>query len=100
MLAISALFGARNRLNTMTNQTAMYAQAPADSTRTAAGMLRTFTYPAAIASAISISLSFGHAATDADLHHLAVTLTAADARGHPRRPQARRRPPAHPMRQQ
>jgi hypothetical protein len=40
-------------------------------------MLRTFMYQAAIASASSISLSFGHAATDADLHHLVVILTAA-----------------------
>ena len=57
MLAISALFGARNRLNTMTNQSTVYAQAPADSTRTAAGMLRTFMYQAAIASASPISPS-------------------------------------------
>jgi hypothetical protein len=44
-MVISAVLGAHNRLNTTTNQTAMYAQAPADSTRPAAGMLRTFTYP-------------------------------------------------------
>jgi len=35
LLAISAVVGAHNRLNTMTNQTAMRARAPADSTRTA-----------------------------------------------------------------
>ncbi len=77
LLAISVVFGAQNGLNAVTNQTAMYAQAPADSTGTAAGMLRTFMYLGAIASVSLISLSFGHAATDADLHRLAVILTAA-----------------------
>ena len=79
LLAISVVFGAQNGLNIVTNQTAMYAQAPADSTGTAAGMLRTFMYLGAIASASLISLSFGHAATDAGLHRLAVILTVAAA---------------------
>ena len=79
LLVISVVFGAQNGLNVVTNQTAMYAQAPADSTGTAAGMLRTSMYLGAIASASLISLSFGHAATDAGLHHLAVILTAAAA---------------------
>jgi MFS family permease len=79
LLAVSVVFGAQNGLNIVTNQTAMYAQAPADSTGTAAGMLRTFMYLGAIASASLISLSFGHAATDAGLHRLAVILTAAAA---------------------
>jgi MFS family permease len=77
LLVISVVFGAQNGLNVVTNQTAMYTQAPADSTGTAAGMLRTFMYLGAIASASLISLSFGHAATDAGLHRLAVILTAA-----------------------
>jgi MFS family permease len=77
LLVISIVFGAQNGLNVVTNQTAMYAQAPAGSTGTAAGMLRTFMYLGAIASASLISLSFGHAATDAGLHRLAVILTAA-----------------------
>jgi len=81
---ISVVFGAQNGLNIVANQTAMYAQAPADSTSTAAGtaagMLRTFMYLGAIASAGLISLSFGHAATDAGLHRLAVVLTVAAAR--------------------
>jgi MFS family permease len=79
LLVISVVFGAQNGLNIVTNQTAMYAQAPADSTGTAAGMLRTFMYLGAIASASLISLSFGHAATDAGLHRLAVILTVAAA---------------------
>jgi MFS family permease len=79
LLAVSVVFGAQNGINVVTNQTAMYAQAPADSTGTAAGMLRTFMYLGAIASASLISLSFGHAATDAGLHRLAVILTIAAA---------------------
>ncbi|MBV9446974.1 MAG: MFS transporter [Streptosporangiaceae bacterium] len=79
LLVISVVFGAQNGLNVVTNQTAMYAQAPADSTGTAAGMLRTFMYLGAIASASLISLSFGRAATDAGLHRLAVILTIAAA---------------------
>jgi MFS family permease len=79
LLVISVVFGASNGLNVVTNQTAMYTQAPADSTGTAAGMLRTFMYLGAIASASLISLSFGHAATDVGLHRLAVMLTVAAA---------------------
>jgi predicted MFS family arabinose efflux permease len=79
LLAVSVVFGAQNGLNIVTNQTAMYAQAPADSTGAAAGMLRTFMYLGAIASTSLISLSFGHAATDAGLHRLAVILTIAAA---------------------
>jgi MFS family permease len=79
LLAISVVFGAQNGLNIVTNQTAMYAQAPANSTGAAAGMLRTFMYLGAITSASVISLSFGHAATDLGLHHLAVILTVAAA---------------------
>jgi cyanate permease len=77
LLVISVVFGAQNGLNIVTNQAAMYAQAPADSTGTAAGMLRTFMYVGAIASSSLISLSFGHSATDGGLHRLAVILTIA-----------------------
>jgi MFS family permease len=79
LLAVSVVFGAQNGLNVVTNQTAMYAQAPADSTGAAAGMLRTFMYLGAIASASLISLSFGRAATDAGLHRLAAILAFAAA---------------------
>ncbi len=86
LLVISVVFGAQNGLNIVTNQTAMYAQAPAESTGAAAGMLRTFMYLGAIASASLISLSFGQAATDAGLHRLAVILTVAAGAGRPAGP--------------
>ncbi|MBO0772200.1 MAG: MFS transporter [Actinobacteria bacterium] len=79
LLVISVVFGAQNGLNIVTNQAAMYAQAPDGSPGASAGMLRTFMYLGAIASASLISLSFDHAATDAGLHRLAVILTVAAA---------------------
>jgi MFS family permease len=79
LLAVSVVCGAQNGLNVVTNQAAMYAQAPADSTGAAAGMLRTFMYLGAIGSASLIRLALGRVATDAGLHHLAVILTVAAA---------------------
>jgi len=79
LLVVSVVFGAQNGLNIVTNQTAIYAQAPAASAGTAAGMLRTFMYLGAIASTGPISLSFGHAAADADLHRRPVILIIAAA---------------------
>ena len=70
---ISVVFGAHNRLNTVTNQTARYAQAPADSTGTAAGMLRTFMCrPRSPRPARSASAS-----ASGDRRRRAVMLTAA-----------------------
>jgi hypothetical protein len=69
---ISVVFGAHNRLNTVTNQTALYPPAPGNPAGASAGMLRTFMCPGAIAPASPIILSFGHPATDADLPRLAV----------------------------
>jgi hypothetical protein len=50
LAAVSVVFGAQNGLSLVTSQAAMYAQAPAAQTGTAAG-LRTFMYLGAIASA-------------------------------------------------
>jgi predicted MFS family arabinose efflux permease len=77
LVAVSVVFGLQNGLNIVTNQAAMYAQAPANATGTAAGLLRTFMYLGAIASASLISLSYGRAATDAGLHRLGLLLTVA-----------------------
>ena len=48
---------------------------PAEQTGAAAGLLRTFMYLGAIASAGLIGLAYGHRATDAGLHRLAAVLT-------------------------
>lgn len=79
LLAVSVVFGLQNGLNIVSNQTAMYAQAPARATGAAAGLLRTAMYLGAIASASLIGLCFGRQATDAGLHHLALILTVGSA---------------------
>ncbi|HTU06951.1 MAG TPA: hypothetical protein VMG13_15465, partial [Trebonia sp.] len=77
LVVVSVVFGVANGLNIVTNQAAMYAQAPPDATGTAAGLLRTFMYLGAIVSASLISLSYGRAATDAGLHRLGLLLAVA-----------------------
>jgi predicted MFS family arabinose efflux permease len=79
LAAVSVVFGVQNGLSLITNQAAMYAQAPAAQTGTAAGLLRTFMYLGAIASAGITGFAFGARATDAGLHHLAVILTITSA---------------------
>jgi hypothetical protein len=78
LAAVSVVFGAQNGLSLVTSQAAMYAQAPAAQTGTAAG-LRTFMYLGAIASAGITGFAFGARATAAGLHHLAVILTITSA---------------------
>jgi cyanate permease len=79
LLGLSVVFGLPNGLNVVSNQTAMYAQAPAAATGAAAGLLRTSMYLGAIASASLIGRCFGRQASDAGLHHLALILTVASA---------------------
>ncbi|WP_186382359.1 MFS transporter [Amycolatopsis rhizosphaerae] len=79
LVATSVLFGLQNGLNAVSNQSAMYRQAPASHTGSAAGLLRTFSYLGAIASASLISLTFGAQAEDHGLHHLALILTVGSA---------------------
>lgn len=74
---VSIVFGIQNGLSVITNQAAMYAQAPPGQTGAAAGLLRTFMYLGAIASAGITGFAFGARATDAGLHQLAVILTVA-----------------------
>jgi MFS family permease len=77
LLAVAVVFGLQFGLTVVTNQAAMYAQAPAGATGAAAGLLRTFMYVGAIASASVISLCYGLQATDAGLHRMALLLTIA-----------------------
>jgi MFS family permease len=79
LAAVSVVFGIQNGLSVVTNQAAMYAQAPAAQTGAAAGLLRTFMYLGAIAAAGIIGFAFGARASDAGLHQLAFILTAASA---------------------
>jgi MFS family permease len=79
LAAVSVVFGVQNGLSLVTNQAAMYAQAPAAQTGTAAGLLRTFMYLGAIASAGITGFVFGARATDGGLHHLAMILIITSA---------------------
>jgi MFS family permease len=79
LIAVSVVFGAQNGVNGVANQAAMYAQAPAAQTGAAAGLLRTFMYLGAIASASLIGFTYRGEATDGGLHRLALILTVASA---------------------
>jgi predicted MFS family arabinose efflux permease len=79
LIALSMVFGFQNGVNVVANQAAMYAQAPAGATGAAAGLLRTFMYLGAIASASLIGLCYGRQATDSGLHRLAMILLIAAA---------------------
>ncbi|GAA4505224.1 MFS transporter [Actinoallomurus oryzae] len=79
LAGIGVVFGVQNGLNITAGQAAMYAQAPADQTGVAAGLMRSFMYVGAIASASLINLTFGGEATDRGLHTLATVLVIGSA---------------------
>ena len=77
LLVVSVVFGLQFGLTVVTNQAAMYAQAPANATGAAAGLLRTSMYLGAITSVSLISPYYGRQATDGELQRLAMLLTIA-----------------------
>jgi len=79
LAGIGIVFGVQNGLNVTAGQAAMYAQAPADQTGVAAGLMRSSMYIGAIASASLIKLTFGGRATDHGLHVLAALLVIGSA---------------------
>lgn len=74
LVLVGVVFGLPNGLNSVGNQTALYAQAPAGQTGTAAGLFRTAQYVGAVASTSLIGLVYGERATTAGLHTTAVVL--------------------------
>ncbi|WP_372405807.1 MFS transporter [Streptomyces luteireticuli] len=74
LVVIGIVFGLPNGLNSVGNQTALYAQAPAGQTGTAAGLFRTAQYVGAVASTSLIGLVYGERATTAGLHTAAIVL--------------------------
>ncbi|WP_129788188.1 MFS transporter [Promicromonospora panici] len=88
ILVAIALFGPSQGLAAVSNQVALYAQAPPRQTGVSAGMSRTAVQLGAIAASGVIGPLFGSGATDADLHLVgwiitglaaaALLLTAAD----------------------
>jgi MFS family permease len=76
LVLTSTVFGVGQGLASSCNQAAVYAQAPADGTGSAAGLQRTSIYLGAILSSSVLALLFGSRATDGGLHGTAVVMSA------------------------
>ncbi len=75
LIGLGAIFGLAQGLTSVTNQTTLYGQAPAEQMGTASGLFRSAQYLGAIVSSTLIALCFGTHASSAGLHRLAWTLT-------------------------
>jgi sugar phosphate permease len=61
-------------LSNVTNQTALYSQAPAEKVGTASGLLRTFGYVGSIAAATITGAAFRTRVDDTGLRHISLIL--------------------------
>jgi MFS family permease len=68
VILVTAVFGVSMGLASSGNQTALYAQAPADQLGTASGLLRTFGYVGSIASSAITGIVFRTRVTDSGVH--------------------------------
>jgi len=76
IIAITALFGLVSGTSNVTNQTALYEEAPARTVGTASGLLRTFGYLGSIGAATTTGIAFHGGVSDVGLHHVSVILIA------------------------
>lgn len=74
IVGVTLLFAITLGATTVSNQTALYTQAPADQVGTAAGLFRTFSYIGSIASSTITGIVFRHNVTDSGLHLVAGIL--------------------------
>jgi MFS family permease len=74
IIAVTALFGLTSGLSNVTNQTALYEEAPAEKVGTASGLLRTFGYVGSIAAATITGIAFRTRVDDSGLHAVALIL--------------------------
>ncbi|WP_063713193.1 MFS transporter [Nocardia jiangxiensis] len=74
IIGVTLLFAVTLGTTTVSNQTALYVQAPAEQVGTAAGLFRTFGYLGSIASATITGTVFRHDVTDSGLHVTAAIL--------------------------
>ena len=74
IVGVTLLFAITLGSTTVSNQTALYAQAPAEHVGTAAGLFRTFGYLGSIGSSTIIGVVFRQDVTDSGLHVLALVL--------------------------
>jgi MFS family permease len=79
LLLVAGVFGVPQGLASVTNQAALYRQAPPEQTGTAAGLSRTAVYLAAIGSSAVIGLTFGDTPSDAGLHAIGWLIVIASA---------------------
>jgi MFS family permease len=74
IVGVTLLFAITLGTTSVSNQTALYTQAPADQVGTAAGLFRTFSYLGSIASSTITGIVFRRSVTDSGLHLVAVIL--------------------------
>jgi MFS family permease len=79
LVLVSAVLGIPNGFNSLGNQTAMYAAAPAEQVGTASGLYRTSQYIGANLAAALVGSGLGDHATDSGLHLLAAVLSVISA---------------------
>lgn len=79
IIVITLLFGVALGTGATANQTALYAQVPAEQIGTASGLFRTFGYIGSIASSAIISLTFHTGVSDNGLHSIGVIMIAVSA---------------------
>jgi MFS family permease len=79
IIGVTVIFGITVGAATVGNQTALYAQAPAELVGTAAGLLRTFSYVGAIVSSAISSVVFHARVDDHGLHVIGIVLIAVSA---------------------
>jgi predicted MFS family arabinose efflux permease len=79
IVAITVIYGITTGTTSVGNQTALYTQASAAQTGTAAGLFRTFMYTGSIASATITSLVFRTRVSDTGLHQIAIILIVVSA---------------------
>jgi MFS family permease len=74
IIATTAIVGFMSGASNVTNQTALYTQAPAESVGTASGLLRTFGYVGSIAASTITGMAFHSRVDDSGLHHVALIM--------------------------
>ena len=74
LIGVTALFGFVAGFGNVTNQTALYKQAPAQKVGTASGLLRTSGYIGSIAAASITGVAFHDRVGDAGMHRVAIVL--------------------------
>ena len=74
IIAVTALFGLMAGVHNVSNQAALYREAPAEKVGTASGLLRTFGYVGSIAAATITGTAFHSGVNDAGLRHVSLIL--------------------------